>query len=85
MFGLDPLLKVLVPDYAAGALLGKGGSCLTDILDENGGVVRLSKKGQFIFLYLLWVFGPTDLEVDHKEPSFARSSHSDFSLTAPDV
>lgn len=43
----DPLLKVLVPEYAAGALLGKGGSLLSDTLEKHGGVVALSSKGDY--------------------------------------
>ena len=38
----DPLLKVLVPNYVAGALLGKGGAMLTQLKDEYKANIRLS-------------------------------------------
>lgn len=37
-----PLLKLLVPNYAAGALLGKGGAMLTELKNSYGANIRLS-------------------------------------------
>lgn len=38
----EALLKLLVPDYVAGALIGKGGACLTEIKNTFGGYLRIS-------------------------------------------
>jgi len=40
--GNEPLLKLLVPNYAAGALIGKGGALLNEIKETYGGFIRLS-------------------------------------------
>lgn len=46
-YGTKPLLKLLVPNYAAGALLGKGGSLLTELQSKCGGNIRLSANREF--------------------------------------
>lgn len=40
--GNQPLLKLLVPNYVAGALIGKGGSLMTEMKEKFGGNIRLS-------------------------------------------
>jgi len=40
--GNDPLLKLLVPNYVAGALLGKGGTLLPDLKSDYQVDIRLS-------------------------------------------
>jgi len=41
-FGKEPLVKLLVPNDAAGALIGKGGSNLGDLKSRYGASMRLS-------------------------------------------
>jgi len=40
--GNEPLLKLLVPNYVAGALIGKGGALMTELKETYGGNIRLS-------------------------------------------
>jgi len=40
--GTEPLLKLMVPNYVAGALIGKGGACLNEMKEKYGGFIRLS-------------------------------------------
>jgi len=40
--GNEPLLKLLVPNYVAGALIGKGGALMTELKEKYGGNIRLS-------------------------------------------
>jgi len=42
-----PLLKLLVPNYAAGALIGKGGSVLSNLQNKYGGKISLSANKEF--------------------------------------
>lgn len=43
----NPLLKVLIPNYAAGAIIGKGGSNIGELQDRYGAKIRLSPSGEF--------------------------------------
>jgi len=45
--GNYPLVKLLVPNYAAGAIIGKGGTCLHEIKEKFGGFVRLSAGREY--------------------------------------
>lgn len=45
--GSEPLLKLLVPNYIAGALIGKGGEALTELQTQYGGFVRLSPGREY--------------------------------------
>jgi len=45
--GNQPLLKLLVPNYAAGALIGKAGANISEIQDKFGGSMRLSPNKEF--------------------------------------
>lgn len=40
--GDEPLLKLLVPNYVAGALIGQGGTLMTEMRQKFGGNIRLS-------------------------------------------
>jgi len=40
--GNEPLLKLLIPNYVAGALIGKGGALMTELKEKHGGNIRLS-------------------------------------------
>merc|ERR1712176_1057408 len=40
-----PLLKLLVPNYVAGALIGKGGTLIQEMKEKYGGDIRLSANG----------------------------------------
>lgn len=42
-----PLLKMLVPNYAAGAIIGKGGANIAEIQSRFGATIRLSPSGEF--------------------------------------
>lgn len=42
----QPLLKLLVPNYVAGALIGKGGTLMTEMREKFGGNIRLSANRQ---------------------------------------
>jgi len=44
--GNQPLLKLLVPNYVAGALIGKGGTLMTEMREKFGGNIRLSANRQ---------------------------------------
>jgi len=39
---MDPLMKLTVPDYVCGSLLGKGGSLLNELKSKYGGDIRMS-------------------------------------------
>jgi len=41
-FGKEPFIKVLVPNDAAGAIIGKGGSNLGDLKNRYGATIRIS-------------------------------------------
>jgi len=41
----SPLLKLTVPDYVCGSLLGRGGSQLKEFISQNGGNIRISNPG----------------------------------------
>jgi len=45
--GKQPLLKVLVPNYAAGAIIGKGGANIGDLQKRYGATIRLSHNREF--------------------------------------
>jgi len=42
-----PLLKLLIPNYVAGALIGKGGAVMTELQNRFGGNIRLSANREF--------------------------------------
>jgi len=42
----QPLLKLLVPNYVAGALIGKGGTLMKEMKEKYGGNIRLSANGE---------------------------------------
>ena len=44
---LEPLLKLVVPNYVIGALIGKGGTVLKEMTSMYGGFLRLSSGGEF--------------------------------------
>jgi len=44
--GNRPLLKLLVPNYVAGALIGKGGTLMKEMKETYGGSIRLSANGE---------------------------------------
>merc|ERR1711894_300300 len=46
-FGKEPLLKLLVPNDAAGAIIGKGGTNLVDLKNRYGASIRLSHNKEF--------------------------------------
>ena len=46
-FILEPLLKLLVPNYAAGGLIGKGGTLITEMQNKFGGNIRLSSNREY--------------------------------------
>lgn len=41
------LLKILVPGYAAGAIIGKGGQIIVQLQKETGAIIKLSKAKDF--------------------------------------
>ncbi|XP_076815797.1 RNA-binding protein Nova-1-like isoform X1 [Clavelina lepadiformis] len=41
------ILKVLIPGYAAGALIGKGGQIIVQLQKESGAIIKLSKAKDF--------------------------------------
>ena len=41
------ILKVLIPGYAAGAVIGKGGQIIVQLQKESGAVIKLSKAKDF--------------------------------------
>ena len=43
----EPLLKLLVPNYAAGALIGKGGTNIGEMQEKFGGTIRLSPNREY--------------------------------------
>jgi len=43
---MDPLLKLTVPDYVCGSLLGKGGSLLKELKTQYGGDIRMSTPAE---------------------------------------
>jgi len=43
----DPLLKLLVPDYVAGALIGKAGCVMNELRTTYGGNIRVSAAKEF--------------------------------------
>jgi len=45
--GNDPLLKLTVPVYMAGALIGKAGSLLTELKEKYGGNIRISAGKEY--------------------------------------
>lgn len=45
--GKQPLLKLLVPNYAAGAIIGKGGANIGDLQRRYGASIRLSHNREF--------------------------------------
>jgi len=45
--GTKPLLKLLVPNYVAGALIGKGGTVLRELIASFGGYIRISSGGEY--------------------------------------
>jgi len=45
--GNDPLLKLLVPNYVAGALIGKGGTLLNELKETYGTTIRISASRQY--------------------------------------
>jgi len=47
VYGKEPLLKVLVPNDAAGAIIGKGGANLGDLKSRYGASIRLSYNREF--------------------------------------
>jgi len=46
-YGKEPLLKLLVPRYAAGALIGKGGELLNELKRTYGGSIRISSGREY--------------------------------------
>ena len=44
---IEPLLKLLVPNYAAGAIIGKGGLNIGDLQSRYGASIRLSHNREF--------------------------------------
>jgi len=46
-YGKEPLLKLLVPNDAAGAIIGKGGANLVDLKGRYGASIRLSHNREF--------------------------------------
>jgi len=46
-YGKQPLLKLLVPNDAAGAIIGKGGANLGDLKSRYGASIRLSHNREF--------------------------------------
>jgi len=45
--GDEPLLKLTVPIYVVGALLGKGGTHLNELKEQYGGNIRISASKEF--------------------------------------
>jgi len=45
--GNEPLLKLTVPVYMAGALIGKGGSVMTALKQKHGGNIRISAGKEY--------------------------------------
>lgn len=43
----QPLVKLLVPNYAAGAIIGKGGSNISDLQSRYGASIRISHNREF--------------------------------------
>jgi len=43
----SPLLKVLIPNYAAGAIIGKGGTNIGELQNRYGAKIRLSPSREF--------------------------------------
>ena len=41
------ILKVLIPGYAAGAVIGKGGQIIVQLQKDSGAVIKLSKAKDF--------------------------------------
>uniref|UniRef100_H2ZD96 K Homology domain-containing protein n=1 Tax=Ciona savignyi TaxID=51511 RepID=H2ZD96_CIOSA len=41
------ILKVLIPGYAAGAVIGKGGQIIVQLQKESGAIIKLSKAKDF--------------------------------------
>ncbi|KAF4788423.1 RNA-binding protein Nova-1-like protein [Turdus rufiventris] len=46
-------LKVLIPSYAAGSIIGKGGQTIVQLQKETGATIKLSKSKDFYPGYLL--------------------------------
>lgn len=40
-------LKVLIPSYAAGSIIGKGGQTIVQLQKETGATIKLSKSKDF--------------------------------------
>ena len=47
--GNEPLLKLIVPVYMAGALIGKAGSVLSELKAKHGGNIRISAGTEMQF------------------------------------
>merc|ERR1719392_51853 len=45
--GNEPLLKLLVPNVAVGALIGKGGALLSELKSKCGGNIRISAAREY--------------------------------------
>jgi len=41
------LLKILIPGYAAGAVIGKGGQIIVQLQKDSGAIIKLSKAKDF--------------------------------------
>ncbi|CAH6777976.1 unknown_gene_16199 [Phodopus roborovskii] len=44
-------LKVLIPSYAAGSIIGKGGQTIVQLQKETGATIKLSKSKDFYPAY----------------------------------
>ncbi|KAI4879499.1 hypothetical protein NFI96_016285 [Prochilodus magdalenae] len=44
-------LKVLIPSYAAGSIIGKGGQTIVQLQKETGATIKLSKSKDFYPVY----------------------------------
>lgn len=41
------IVKVLIPGYAAGAVIGKGGQIIVQLQKDSGAIIKLSKAKDF--------------------------------------
>ncbi|KAK2517189.1 hypothetical protein Q9966_014753 [Columba livia] len=57
-------LKVLIPSYAAGSIIGKGGQTIVQLQKETGATIKLSKSKDFYPGSLSLI---ENLDVDEKE------------------
>lgn len=54
-------MKVLIPSYAAGSIIGKGGQTIVQLQKETGATIKLSKSKDF--------YPGKSLDVKRKKPT----------------